>query len=257
MVTVNPDGNYVVRAVASEENGGGGGGGGGTIQVSLVVTPAAGAYFPGATYRSDDFVSGYTVPGLRASATGQICVSGACEQFENTQSYHDHNWGVWRGVTWDWGASRAGSYTILYGRVIAPERRGARTPLLVYLVDSLGFRSVFRPSTITYEDNREIVVGGRRVRVPTRAVFTDARGDDTLRVELSIEDAIGTDTRSESAIATPFVGRKDSEKLGAMQGAGDPKRPYFIQMKGITRLSGRVGGAPIAGIGSGFFESYR
>jgi hypothetical protein len=251
MVSVDPDGNYIVRAVASEENGAG------TIQVSLMVTPAAGAYFPGATYSSGDFVSGYTVPGLRASATGQICVSGACEHFKNTQSYHDHNWGVWRGVTWDWGASRAGSYTILYGRVIGPERRGARTPLLVYLVDSLGFRSVFRPSTIAYEDNREIMINGRKVRVPTRAIFADTRGDDTLRVELSIEDAIGTDTRYESAIATPFVGRPSNEKLGAMQGAGDAQRPYFIQMKGTTRVSGRVGGSPIAGTGTGFFETYR
>jgi hypothetical protein len=34
-------------------------------------------------------------------------------------------------------------------------------------------------------------------------------------------------------------------------------RPYFIQMKGRTRISGRVGGAPIAGEGAGFFETYR
>ncbi|HLE56024.1 MAG TPA: hypothetical protein VJB15_03000, partial [Rhodothermia bacterium] len=115
----------------------------------------------------------------------------------------------------------------------------------------------FRPSSISYEDNREIVVNGRKVRVPTRATFADARGDDSLRVELSIEDAIGTDTRYESAIATPFVGQKDSEKLGAMQGAGNVQTPYFIQMKGTARVSGRVGGSPIAGSGSGFFETYR
>jgi hypothetical protein len=251
MVTVNDDGNYVVRATAQGENGAG------TVNVSLVVTPSRGAYFPGATYSAGDFVSGYTVPALRASATGQICVTGVCEHFENAQSYHDHNWGVWRGVTWDWGASRAGAYTILYGRVIGPERQGRATPLLVYLVDSLGFRSVFRPKTVVYEDNREIVVNGRNVRVPSRASFADVRGDDTLRVELSIEDAIGTDTRSQSAIATPFVGRKGNEKLGAMQGAGDVQRPYFIQMKGIAHISGRVGGSPIEGTGSGFFETYR
>lgn len=249
-VSVDRNGNYVVRAAAAEANGSG------TINVSLVVTPSPGAYFPGATYSSGDFVSGYTVPGLRASATGQICVTGTCEQFENAQSYHDHNWGVWRGITWDWGASRAGNYTILYGRVIGPEGQGRATPLLVYLVDSLGFRSVFRPRSIAYEDNREIVVHGRSIRVPTRATFADVRGDDTLSVELSIEDAIGTDTRYESGIATPFVGRKDGDKSPKVT-AGNTTRPYFIQMKGTARVSGRVGGSPIAGTGSGFFETYR
>ena len=253
MVSVDGNGNYIVRATAAEESGGAGG----TVSVSLVVTPSRGAYFPGATYTSGNFVSGYTVPGLRASATGQICVSGACERFENAQSYHDHNWGVWRGISWDWGASRAGAYTILYGRVIGPERQGSGTPLLVYLVDSLGFRSVFRPKNIAYEDSREIVINGRNVRVPSRAVFADVRGDDTLRVELTIEDAIGTDTRVQSGIATPFVGRKENERPAVLTGVGNPRNPYFIQMKGMARISGRVGGSPIAGTGSGFFETYR
>ena len=249
-VSLDPNGNYVVRAAAAEENGSG------TVNVSLVVTPSRGAYFPGATYSAGDFVSGYTVPALRASATGQICVRSACEQFDNAQSYHDHNWGVWRGITWDWGASRAGSYTILFGRVIGPEGDGRATPFLVYLVDSLGFRSVFRPKSVAYEDNREIVVNGRKIRVPSRATFADVRGDDTLRVDLSIEDAIGTDTRYESGIATPFVGRKDRARPPIVS-AGNTTRPYFIQMKGTARISGRVGGSPVAGTGSGFFETYR
>jgi len=236
-VTVQPDGTYLVHAVAREENGGS------PVKISLVVTPAPGAYFPGASLSSGDFVSGYTVPGLRASATGEICVAAQCEKFNSAQSYHDHNWGIWRDVTWDWGAARAGSNTILYGRVIGPQRQGERTPLLVYVVDSVGFRAVFRPRNISYEDNRQIVVDGRTLRVPSRATFADVRDADTLRVELDIEDAIGTDTRR--------------QPLGSSQGSGNPERPYFIQMKGTAHISGRVGGAPISGAGTGFFETYR
>ena len=232
-VTVLPDGDYLVKAVAKEENGGA------PLRVSLVVTPAPGAYFPGASLSSDEFVSGYTVPALRASATGEMCVAGTCEKFDGAQSYHDHNWGVWRGVTWDWGAARAGAYTILYGRIIGPDRAGQRTPLLVYLVDSLGFRAVFRPRSVAYEDNREIVVDGRTVRVPSRATFADAHGSDTLRVDLNIEDAIGTDTRRQK------------------ERGDDMSASIFVQMKGIARISGRVGGSPISGAGSGFFETYR
>src|SRR6476620_8909815 len=225
-VTVRPDGNYAVHAVAREENGGT------PLTISLVVTPSPGAYFPGASLSTGSFVSGYTVPGLRASATGEICVGAQCEKFDSAQSYHDHNWGIWRDVTWDWGAARAGSYTMLYGRVIGPQRLGERTPLLVYLVDSLGFRAVFRPRSISYEDSRVITVDGQSLRVPSRATFVDVRDADTLRVELDIEDAIGTDTRR--------------RPLGLSQGSYNAERPYFIQMKGIARISGRVGGAVIS-----------
>lgn len=232
-VTVQTDGSYSVHALAKEVEGGA------PIRISLVVTPAPGVYFPGAALASGGFASGYVVPALRASATGEICVAAQCEKFSDAQSYHDHNWGVWRGVTWDWGATRAGSYTMLYGRVIGPENQGARTPLLVYLADSLGFRAVFRPERITYEDNRQITVNGRTIKVPARATFADARGSDTLRVQLDIEDAIGTDTRTNP------------------QGLSDVAKPYFIQMKGTARISGRIDGALISGTGKGFFETYR
>ena len=55
---------------------------------------------------------------------------------------------MWRGVTWEWGAARAGSFTFLYGRVQQPDSDSGEIPLFFYLVDSLGFRTVFRPARI-------------------------------------------------------------------------------------------------------------
>jgi hypothetical protein len=204
-----------------------------------------GAYFPGVSLGSGEFVSGYAVPALRADATGSICVGDRCERFDGAQSYHDHNWGVWRGVTWEWGAARAGSHTILYGRVNPPDRLDTASPLFLFLVDSLGFRSVFRPARISYEDGGTILIDGRRVRVPARAVLADARGEDTIRVELEIEDAAGTDMRRAS-----FGG-------GEPQGSAFVATPYFLQMKGTARLTGRIGGELLRGDGRGFFETYR
>ncbi|HZJ00515.1 MAG TPA: ABC transporter permease, partial [Gemmatimonadaceae bacterium] len=160
-VTVLPNGDYKLIAAARGARG--------KLDLNLLVHPAPRAYFPGASIGTEGFVSGYTVPALRANASGSICVEAACERFEDAQAYHDHNWGVWRGVTWDWGASRAGTYTILYGRVIAPDSRREQ-PLFLYLVDSLGFRAVMRPATITYTDGRIAKVAGRDLRVPSRAV---------------------------------------------------------------------------------------
>ena len=240
-VTVLPSGDYAVRARVRDEASGA------PLSVDLVVAPAPRAYFPGATLQSGDFTSGYAVAGLRADASGTICVgaSARCQRFDRAQSYHDHNWGTWRGVSWEWGATRAGDYTLLFGRVQPPDSLGGSAPMFVYLVDSLGFRALFRPPGIQYEDGRVVVVNGREVRVPERGLLYDVRGADTLRLELTVEDATGTDTRGD------LVERGESEYARALA------HPYFIQMKGRARLSGRVGGKPIEGEGRGFFETYR
>lgn len=253
-VTVLPDGRYRVVAEAKAEDGMGG-----RTTVDLVVTPAPRAYFPGATLESGDFASGYAVAGLRADAQGSVCApgwgrDGGCEHFAGAQAYHDHNWGTWQGVTWEWGAGRAGAYTLLYGRVAPPgapssasppDSLGTAAPLFLYLVDSLGFRALLRPTQVRYEDARTVTVGGRTVRVPARGVMEDVRGVDTLRVELLVEDAVATDTR------LGFVERGETEYARQLA------RPYFVQMKGRLRISGRAGGAPVAGEGAGFFETYR
>ena len=246
-VTVLPDGDYEIRAAAREETDGGFGGAG-RIEINLRVHPAPYAYFPGVAMKSGSFVSGYTVPALRASASGTLCVDGTCEQLTDAQSYHDHNWGVWRGVTWDWGASRAGQYTFLYGRVYPPDSTASVPPLLVYLIDSLGFRAVFRPELISYEDGRTINSGRTTLRVPSRATFSDVRGDDTLRIDIEIEDAIATDTRPQRVV-------REGERGDPLE--SEKAHPFFIQMKGIARISGRLEGAPLSGTGTGFFETYR
>jgi hypothetical protein len=224
-----------VRAHAVEEHGSK------HADVDLVVAPAPEVYFPGAALTMAGVVSGYVVPGLRADATGSMCVAGACEEYQSAQAYHDHNWGVWRGVTWEWGASRAGAYTLLYGRV-QPDSARSTQPLFVYVTDSLGFLALFTPGDIRYDDGRTLRVGNETIRIPSRGVMTDVRGADTLRVELIVEDATATDTRT-----------------GAREGLNtrDIARPYFIQMKGRMRVTGRVSGRPIGGEGAGFFETYR
>ena len=83
------------------------------------------------------------------------------------------------------------------------------------------------------------------IRVPSRATMVDVRGEDTLRVELTIEDATASDTR-----------RPDVERGEGLSNRG-LLHPYFVQMKGLMRLGGRVRGVPITGQGAGFFETYR
>ena len=237
-VEVQPDGRYRVQARAREDAGGA------ALALDLLVSPAPGAYFPGAAVTSG-IVSGYVVPALRADASGSLCVAGACSRYDAVQAYHDHNWGVWRGVTWEWGAARAGEYTLLYGRIDPPDSVSSAQPLFVYLVDRAGFLAVFRPRTIRYDDARTTVVNGRSIRTPATADLVDVRGGDTLRISLEIEDASASDTR------TGMVER--GEALAARRLV----RPYFVQMKGRATIGGRLRGTPLTGTGAGFFETYR
>lgn len=237
-VRVQPNGDYAVHAEARED------GRGTPLRLDLTVHPSPGAYFPGAAVTSG-IVSGYVVPALRADATGELCVAGSCSRYDGVQSYHDHNWGVWRGVTWEWGAARAGQYTFLYGRVQPPDSVASVQPLFLYLVDSSGFLALFRPRTISYRDARVTIVNGRRIRTPASAEMADIRGSDTVRITLKVEDATASDTRG----------------AGAERGVGLASRglahPYFVQMKGTATITGRIRGTPLTGTGAGFFETYR
>jgi hypothetical protein len=237
-VRVRPDGSYAIHAVATEAATGD------HVSVDLVLQPAPGVYLPGGT-ASEEIISGYVVPALRADATGTICVRSRCEKLDDVQAYHDHNWGAWKGVTWEWGAARAGSYTLLYGRVHAEDSAATARPLFVFLSDSLGFLGLFRPRSIDYSGERVVSVNGRPVVTPTRAHMLDIRGDDTVRIDLEMEDASATDTRrGASAPGDPLAARGLA-------------RPYFVQMKGVARLTGRIDGRVVSGEGSGFFETYR
>ena len=241
-VRVLDDGRYAITGTAMAEDGSGD-----RLKLDLIVTPAPRAYFPGAVLAGGASPSGYAVLGLRAAATGEICVASACETYRDAQSYHDHNWGTWQGVTWDWGATRAGQYTVLYGRVRPPaESGGVEAPLFVYLVDSLGFRSVFRPREIRYSGSRRVPgAGAASVTAPATAQLFDVRGSDTLALELTIEDAVATDTR------LGLIDRGEGEYARQLA------TPWFLQLKGRAVLRGRVGGVALTGTGTGFFETYR
>ncbi len=238
-VRLLPDGQYAVRAHALEVGGSRRARPGSRDQANSTRV------FP----RRVDRVRRLCVWLYRASSPrermGTPVRGGRCETFDGTQAYHDHNWGVWRGVTWEWGAARVGRYGILYGRVQPPDSLGASAPLFVYLVDTLGFRAVFRPERVLYDDSRVIHVGQRALRVPARMLLSDVRGSDTLRLEVTVDDAAATDMR-----------RPSTERGSADESRG-LAHPYFIQMKGDARLTGRAGDAPIDGDGTGFFETYR
>ena len=103
------EGIYTLHATAHGEAG--------DATIDLTIHPVSNLYFPAVELREQALLSGYVVPALAASASGRICIGSRCRAFAQAAAYHDHNWGVWRDVTWEWGAARGLNTSVLYGGV--------------------------------------------------------------------------------------------------------------------------------------------
>jgi hypothetical protein len=198
------------------------------VAFDVDLVPASHRYFPPVELGDAEFISGYVVPGLVATASGRICKASDCRSFAGVPAYHDHNWGVWRDVTWEWGAAQGTRLSILYGGVYGPDRR---SPFFLTVVDSLGVKQVLRFDRIHYEGDR-ITSGPVRAHSPTRFSLLAARESDSLRLEVWVGDALGTE-----------------------MGAGGFQR-VFLQMRGRFVLRGKLLGQAVADSGMGFFETY-
>lgn len=221
------DGSYRLRARV----------GGDRLQLDLTLRPWTNRYFPPVELRESDFLSGYVVPALAASASGRICLQGQCRDITDAPAYHDHNWGVWRGVTWEWGAARGDWLSLLYGGVYGPERAagldaGAVTsPFFLTLVDSLGVLRVLRFRDIDYQGSRP-ADGTTGALAPDRFSLTGTWEADTVSVSVRVAHAFASEVSASSF------------------------RRVFLQMRGTFELRGRIGGEPVRDAGEGFFETY-
>ncbi|HWK89428.1 MAG TPA: hypothetical protein VNP72_05510, partial [Longimicrobium sp.] len=195
----------------------------GGVRVDLRVTPSPRRYFPPTDIGGSELVSGYVTPALYAMAEGTVCLP-RCEGVRAAQAYHDHNWGVWRDVSWEWGSASDERLSLLYGMV-----RGDSMPtegLFAYLVDGRGVRGVFRPGALRVDQARTVPAGTGTRRVPRRFSFEDrGRG---LRVEVDVSAAHLTDM-------------------------GRPRRRWFVQMRGVATVRER---GRVIGRLPGFFETY-
>jgi hypothetical protein len=87
----------------------------------IVLDAAPNRSIPPAEIRgAGGWLSGYTVPALAGTMRGALRVGGDRLTFDHASGYHDHNWGFWQGVRWQWGQVAHDDVSIVYGRVFAP-----------------------------------------------------------------------------------------------------------------------------------------
>jgi hypothetical protein len=202
----------------------------GKARLDLVVRPRPNRYFPPVELSQDDFLSGYVVPALAATASGRACAAGRCVEVRDAQAYHDHNWGVWRDVTWEWGAAQGEQVSLLYGGVYGPRDVGS-SPFFLSLVDSLGVRRVLRFGRIAYLGGRA-ADGLPGARAPERFTLVGVWEADTVRLSVQVDHALATEASAST------------------------HRRTFLQMRGRFELDGKVLGESLQDRGQGFFETY-
>ncbi len=75
---------------------------------------------PAVIHGAHGWLSGYVVPVLSGTFRGALRVGGDEVSVEGAAGYHDHNWGFWEGVRWQWGQVAGHDISLVYGRVFPP-----------------------------------------------------------------------------------------------------------------------------------------
>ena len=173
--------------------------------------------------------TGYVVPVMSGTLDGTLSIDGEPISLAGGSGYHDHNWGFWQGVSWQWGQAQQGDLSLIFGRVFPP-REAADPDTIPGFVGALAPEGPLGYSTdlrIT-ETNDE---HGQPRRIAVRARSSSLELDLTFDV-MSIET-----TRMTNGL---FGGGLN-----------------FLQMRGQYTVTGRAGAREINFSAPGAAETFR
>jgi hypothetical protein len=173
--------------------------------------------------------TGYVVPVMSGTLDGAIDIDGVRVSLDGGRGYHDHNWGFWQGVSWQWGQAQQGDLSVIYGRVFPPPE--AADPETIP-----GFVGVLGPDgPLGYSTNVRIVEENDERGRPRR-ITVRARGS-ALDLDLRFDVSSAITTRMEQG---PLANGID-----------------FLQMRGDYTVSGRAGAREITFTAAGAAETFR
>jgi hypothetical protein len=171
--------------------------------------------------------SGYVVPALSAGVRGAIDVDGTRVALDG-RGYHDHNWGFWRGVHWQWGQVAHDDLSFVYGRVFPPASvaDASRLPGFLGVIGEDGPIGLSTNVTITERDE-----GGSPTGVDVRARGRDLNVTLRLSVDRTVKSARGP--------------------------RGTGPNMTFLQLGGTYHVAGRAGGRDVDFTARGAAETFR
>ncbi|HZL85774.1 MAG TPA: hypothetical protein VFD07_10395 [Candidatus Krumholzibacteria bacterium] len=220
----------------------------GPVSVDLTVRPLLDLYYPPVLLQdSERWISGYTVPALRTEVSGTIRCPGVALTLRDAPGYHDHNWGTWRGVSWEWGTASSAEHALLYGRVEQPTHSpgtsGAGIFLLLAQARSAGQRggalALFRPQSTHYDWGEPPARGA--ARAPTAMTLAATSESGTTSLDPAARD--GIEVRLDVHTVTSSRMR-------------EPEEQVFLQLQGSYDVRARIAGREIRFATPGFAEVF-
>jgi hypothetical protein len=149
--------------------------------------------------------------------------------FDNGVGYHDHNWGFWKGVSWQWGQAQQGDLSLIFGRV-RPPADAADPDRIPGFVGALGPDGPLGYATnVTIDETNDA-----RGQPKTIAVAGQSR---LLDVHLTFDVGSTVTTRTAQG---PFAGALN-----------------FLQMRGQYTVTGHAGDRAINFSAPGSAETFR
>jgi len=194
----------------------------------IVLEASPGRSLPPATIRGGGgWVSGYVVPVLAGTMRAALQIGRDRVAFDNAVGYHDHNWGFWKGVRWQWGQVAQGDVSVVYGRVFPPADVAdpARIPGFLAVLGRDGPTAF--SSNVTIDESRD----GRHIDVRARGTGLE------LTMIFDASETVRT------AMALTATSR------------GTPMS--FLQLGGVYHVSGMLEGRTIDFSARGSAETFR
>ena len=173
--------------------------------------------------------TGYVVPVMAGMLDGSIHVGGTVVSLRDGTGYHDHNWGFWEGVSWQWGQGQSGDLALLYGRVFAPAEAADpdRIP---------GFVGILGPDgPLGYATNVRISEENDRHGRPTRIAISGRGPSLDLKAQFDVTTVVTT--RSQQG---PLANQID-----------------FLQLRGAYTVTGTAGSRQLQFTAPGAAETFR
>ena len=185
--------------------------------------------------------TGYVVPVMSGPLGGNLGVNGAVVSLNGGRGYHDHNWGFWEGVSWQWGQVQHEDLSIIYGRVFPPPDAADpdRLPAFVGVIGPEG--------PLGYADSlRGAAEEGHLVAIRET---DNAQGDPQIVVVTARSGLVDFQLtfNVESRVVTQ--GTPGSGPLG--------RSLDFIQMRGTYEVTGSAGGRSLNFSAPGTAETFR
>jgi hypothetical protein len=200
------------------------------VRGHLAIESLPGRSLPPVTIRgAGGWLGGYVVPVMSGTLAGSLELGRERVDLDGV-GYHDHNWGFWSGVTWQWGQVQHGSLSLVYARVHPPSDaiESDRVPGFLAALGASG--PVGYSADVSIDETNDPRTGRpRRIVVQGRGPSLD------VRLDVTVEDAMVT--------------RMGPILFGASMD--------FLQLRASYRVVGKAGGATVDFEAPGSAETFR